>query len=160
MASPMQESTTSSNLSVAAATNIVLSTAKRLAPVSVLCHHALGLVLAEDLAAPEPLPPYPASIKDGYAVIADDGPGDYPVIAEARAGDDAANIVLTPGTVAYITTGGPVPKGADAVVQIEDTEQVEADHKHKKVRILRRVSKGHDIRLVVCFPFLMNFRVI
>ncbi|KAI5063213.1 hypothetical protein GOP47_0021760 [Adiantum capillus-veneris] len=140
--------TPSSLLSVADATHIVLSIAKRLAPVSLPLDQALGLVLAEDLAAPDPLPPYAASIKDGYAVIADDGPGDYPVIAEARAGDDASNIVLTPGTVAYITTGGPVPKGADAVVQIEDTEQMEGNHGHKKVRILRRVSKGYDIRPV------------
>ena len=30
---------------------------------------ALGRVLAEDINAKDPLPPFPASIKDGYAVI-------------------------------------------------------------------------------------------
>lgn len=134
---------------VADATHIVLSVAQRLNPISLALHQALGLVLAEDLTAPDPLPPYPASIKDGYAVIADDGPGDYPVIAEARAGDDASNIVLTPGTVAYITTGGPVPMGADAVVQIEDTELLDGNLEgEQKVRILKGVSKGNDIRPV------------
>ena len=39
-------------------------------------------------------------------MIAKDGPGEYPIVAEARAGDDAADIVLQPGSVAYITTGG------------------------------------------------------
>lgn len=45
-------------------------------------------------------------LQDGYAVVASDGPGEYPVIAEARAGDDALGVVVTPGTVAYVTTGG------------------------------------------------------
>lgn len=44
--------------------------------------------------------------QDGYAVIASDGPGEYPVIAESRAGDDALGVTLIPGTVAYVTTGG------------------------------------------------------
>ena len=38
------------------------------------------------LIADESLPPFPASIKDGYAVVAADGPGVYPVIGEATAG--------------------------------------------------------------------------
>ena len=46
------------------------------------------------------------TFQDGYAVVAADGPGEYPIIAEARAGYDASNIVLRPGHVAYITTGG------------------------------------------------------
>jgi gephyrin len=45
-------------------------------------------------------------LQDGYAVVASDGPGEYPVVAEARAGDDALGVVVTPGTVAYVTTGG------------------------------------------------------
>lgn len=39
-------------------------------------------------------------------MVASDGPGEYPVIAEARAGDDGLGITVTPGTVAYVTTGG------------------------------------------------------
>lgn len=45
-------------------------------------------------------------LQDGYAVIASDGPGEYPVITESRAGDDGLGITVTPGTVAYVTTGG------------------------------------------------------
>lgn len=44
--------------------------------------------------------------QDGYAVVAEDGPGEYPVVAEARAGNDALGVTVTPGTVAYVTTGG------------------------------------------------------
>lgn len=45
-------------------------------------------------------------VQDGYAVVASDGPGEYPVIAEARAGNDGLGVTVTPGTVAYVTTGG------------------------------------------------------
>lgn len=45
------------------ALQIVLRVAQRLTPVSVPLHEALGKVLAEEITAPDPLPPYPASIK-------------------------------------------------------------------------------------------------
>lgn len=38
--------------------------------------------------------------------MASDGPGEYPVITESRAGDDALGVVVVPGTAAYVTTGG------------------------------------------------------
>ncbi|KAK4408357.1 Molybdopterin biosynthesis protein CNX1 [Sesamum angolense] len=119
-------------VSVDEALQTVLRVAQRLAPVTVPIHQALGKVLAQDVAAPDPLPPYPASIKDGYAVVASDGPGEYPVITEARAGDD-----------------GPIPDGADAVVQVEDTIPVESADP-KRVRILKQVAQGLDIRPVGC----------
>ncbi|VFQ94075.1 unnamed protein product [Cuscuta campestris] len=129
------------------ALQIVLSAARRLPPVTVSLHQALGRILAEDITAPDPLPPYPASIKDGYAVVASDGPGDYPVITESRAGNDGLGVVVTPGTVAYITTGGPVPDGADAVVQVEDTKLLlDSSNKSRQVRILKGTSPGVDIR--------------
>ncbi|XP_076941592.1 molybdopterin biosynthesis protein CNX1-like [Bidens hawaiensis] len=130
------------------ALRIVLDASKRLPPVTVALDDALGKVLAEDIRAPDPLPPYPASIKDGYAVIAADGPGEYPVITESRAGNDGLGVTVTPGTVAYVTTGGPIPDGADAVVQVEDTELVQSEP--KRVRVLVKVNKGVDIRPVGC----------
>ena len=53
----------SSTVTVQQATNIVLSVAKRLAPVTVSLHDALWANLAEEVIAPESLPPFPASIK-------------------------------------------------------------------------------------------------
>ncbi|KAI3461199.1 hypothetical protein Pfo_017862 [Paulownia fortunei] len=133
------------------ALGIVLRVAQRLPPVTVPLHEALGKILAQDVAAPDPLPPYPASIKDGYAIVASDGPGEYPVITESRAGDDGINVTVTPGTIAYVTTGGPIPYGADAVVQVEDTVLVEsAAVGPKRVRILKQVAQGLDIRPVGC----------
>ena len=107
----------------------------------------LGLVLAETVTAPEPLPPFPASIKDGYAVVATDGPGDYPVIGEATAGR-VATFTVHPGTVAYITTGAPVPPGADAVVMVEETTPLPAPDSQRRVRIGRQVRTGDDIRKI------------
>lgn len=132
------------------ALEIVLKVSQRLPPVTVPLHEAMGKVLAEDITAPDPLPPYPASVKDGYAVVASDGPGIYPVIAESRAGNDAAGVTVTSGSVAYITTGGPVPDGADAVVQVEDTELIKDSSAETRVRILVKTSAGVDIRPVGC----------
>lgn len=50
-------------LSSEEALNIVLNVAQRLPPITVSLHEALGKVLAEDIRAPDPLPPYPASVK-------------------------------------------------------------------------------------------------
>jgi gephyrin len=47
---------------------------------------ALGRVLAEDVFAKDPLPPFPASIKDGYAVLASDGAGKRQVQGTSVAG--------------------------------------------------------------------------
>ncbi|KAG9457381.1 hypothetical protein H6P81_001889 [Aristolochia fimbriata] len=145
MASPVEDSI----LPVDGALQVVLSVARRLQPVAVPLHDALGMILAEDIRAAEPLPPYRASVKDGYAVVASDGPGVYPVVAESRAGNDGMGVVVSPGTVAYVTTGGPIPDGADAVVQIENTEQIEdPSNVLKKVKICTRVTQGRDIRPV------------
>lgn len=82
-------------------------------------------------------------------MVASDGPGEYPVITESRAGNDGVGVVVTPGTVAYVTTGGPIPDGADAVVQIENTEQAtDTANGLKRVKILVGVSQGLDIRQV------------
>lgn len=131
------------------ALQIVLSVAQRLSPVTVPLHDALGKVLAEDVYAPDPLPPYPASVMDGYAVVSSDGPGEYPVITESRAGNDGVGVTVAPGTVAYVTTGGPIPDGADAVVKVEDTKQiVDASAELKRVKILVQTCKGVYIRPV------------
>ncbi|GAV72625.1 MoCF_biosynth domain-containing protein/MoeA_N domain-containing protein/MoeA_C domain-containing protein [Cephalotus follicularis] len=136
-------------ISAEEALQIVLSVSQRLPSVTVSLHDALGMLLAEDIRAPDPLPPYPASVKDGYAVVASDGPGEYPVIIESRAGNDAVGVSVIPGTVAYVTTGGPIPDGADAVVQVEDTEQVKhSSGESKRVKILVQARKGIDIRPV------------
>lgn len=53
--------------------------------------NGLNRVLAEDVYAKDPLPPFPASIKDGYAVKASDGPGVRMVRQCVIAGDKVGN---------------------------------------------------------------------
>lgn len=48
--------------------------------------------------------PHLSHLKDGYAVVASDGPGEYPVIGESRAGSVDV-LPMGPGRVTYITTG-------------------------------------------------------
>ncbi|XP_061741709.1 gephyrin b isoform X5 [Nerophis ophidion] len=123
----------------------------------------MGRVLAQDVYAKDNLPPFPASVKDGYAVRAADGPGDRFIIGESQAGEQPTHTVM-PGQVMRVTTGAPIPCGADAVVQVEDTELLrESEDKtststHRgaygaqpgteelEVRILVQARPGQDIR--------------
>src|SRR5689334_17247608 len=73
--------------------------------------------------AGEDLPPFPASTMDGYAVIAADGAGWRELIGDQAAGY-IADVTVRPGTVARITTGAPLPPGADAVVMVERTQRI------------------------------------
>ncbi|XP_046870311.1 gephyrin a isoform X8 [Hypomesus transpacificus] len=108
----------------------------------------MGRVLAQDVYAKDNLPPFPASVKDGYAVRAADGPGDRFIMGESQAGQQPSHTVM-PGQVMRVTTGAPIPCGADAVVQVEDTEllrESEDGTEELEVRILVQARPGQDIR--------------
>ncbi|XP_040267267.1 gephyrin isoform X9 [Bufo bufo] len=110
--------------------------------------YGMGRVLAQEVYAKDNLPPFPASVKDGYAVRAADGPGDRFIIGESQAGEQPTQTVM-PGQVMRVTTGAPIPCGADAVVQVEDTELIrESDDgtEELEVRILVQARPGQDIR--------------
>jgi molybdopterin molybdotransferase len=95
--------------------------------VSIL--EALGRVIAEDMIAPRDLPPYDNSGMDGYAVRYEDirdasekNPVRLEVIEDLRAGFISKRTVQK-GQAIRIMTGAPIPKGADAVVPVEETER-------------------------------------
>jgi molybdopterin molybdotransferase len=81
----------------------------------------VGRVLAEDVIAPGPLPAFPSSAVDGYAIRAADAGKTLRVLGESAAGRPFDQAV-TKGTAARILTGGVVPEGADAVVMVEDVQ--------------------------------------
>lgn len=88
---------------------------------------ARGRILAADVTAPEALPSFDNSAMDGYAVRAadiaaasPDSPANLPVSGDIPAG--AAIEDLAPGTALRIMTGAPVPRGADAIVEVEVTD--------------------------------------
>src|SRR5438309_2961724 len=81
----------------------------------------VGRVLAEDLAADAPLPAFPSSAVDGYAVRAADAGRTLRVVGESAAGRPFEG-AIPDGAAARILTGGAVPDGADCVVMVEDVE--------------------------------------
>src|SRR6266702_4259906 len=76
-----------------------------------------GRVLAGDVAAPLPLPPFTNSAVDGYAVGTNDLPQGqeraFPVAGRVQAG--AAGQAVKPGHAVRIFTGAPMPQGTDTV---------------------------------------------
>jgi molybdopterin molybdotransferase len=81
---------------------------------------ARGLVLAQDIVATEPVPPFSNTGMDGYAVRAADTPGTLRVVGDLPAGH-APTIAVGPGEAMRIMTGAPMPDGADAIVMVERT---------------------------------------
>ncbi|XP_005090817.2 gephyrin [Aplysia californica] len=137
-------------LSVEEAVGKVMDNATVLHSEAVDIKDALGRTLARSVCAADPLPPFPASIKDGYAVRAEDGAGLRMVLGESSAGD-VPDKPVSPGFCVRINTGAPVPAGADAVVQVEDTQLVEASRDGKQeiqIKILKFPTVGQDIRTV------------
>ena len=96
-------------------------------------NEALNCVLAEDVYGRINIPDFRRSMVDGYAVIAKDtmGAGEslpvfLKVIGEVGMGQQA-DCVITPGTCAYVPTGGMIPEGADACVMVEYCEQFDSE---------------------------------
>lgn len=110
---------------------------------------ALGRVTAEDVLAPHPLPEFPRSTVDGYAVRARDTfgasdslPGYLKLVGEVPMGAAPA-FGIGPGECALIHTGGMLPPGADAVVMLEYTQPV-----GDEIEVSRAVADGENLILV------------
>jgi molybdopterin molybdotransferase len=129
----------------------VLAAIRPLLPRALRLDEAAGGVLAEDIAATWPLPPFDNSGMDGYAVLAADvaaatpeRPVTLPVSGEVPAGDTSRH-ELAPGTCMRIMTGAPLPSGADAVVPVEWTD-ADGPDRTGQVTISRPAEPGNAIR--------------
>lgn len=108
---------------------------------------ALGRVLACDVVSPVDVPSFDRSNVDGFAVVAEDTFGaseEAPrsVVLdeeEIHTGIVPATVIHT-GKAVLIATGGMTPRGADAVVMIEDTET-----RGRELRIARAVTAGSGL---------------
>src|SRR4051794_9751917 len=127
-------------LSIEDALAAVLARVVPLAAEEVAVADAAGRVLAEPARAAVDLPPFPSSAMDGFAVRADDVPGELPVVARVAAGRPVER-ALCAGEAMEISTGGVVPDGADAVVPIEKVEEA-----GDRIRIPAPVVRGDNIR--------------
>lgn len=107
----------------------VLGLAERLGPVEVPVRAEPGVVLAADVVARLAVPPFDNSAMDGFAVRAADVttvPVALDVVGDIPAGS-FSEVVLAAGQAIRIMTGSPLPAGADAVVPVEDTDQLPGD---------------------------------
>lgn len=104
-----------------------------------------GRVLAQDLQAPMPLPPFTNSAVDGYAVRGEDLPTIaekvFPVVDFVQAGA-TARTAAQPGKAIRIFTGAPLPAGADTVFMQEDV-RVE---KQGEVILPPGLKRGANVR--------------
>ena len=143
-------------ISVEEAQERILAAVQPLDAVDVPLQEALGLVLAEDVRAGLDIPSWDNSAMDGYAVRAGDiaaastgTPVELPVIGEAAAGR-MPDREVTPGTAIRIMTGAPIPRGADAVVPFEDTDETErraAGSGLARIAIRDAARKGDNVRV-------------
>lgn len=137
------------SVTVERAIELVLNSVKPLPPEKIPILRAAGRVLSENIISAFDIPPFDNSAMDGYAVIAADtvrasreNPIQLKIIDEVRAGENRILKRVEEGTAIRIMTGAPMPDGADAVIQFEDTRDDDGN-----ALIMRLVERGENIRL-------------
>ena len=145
-------------ISVEEALERILSYVSVLAAVEQPILESVGQVVAEDVVSGMDIPPYDNTAMDGYAVQAADTTGttlEQPVRLKVI-GELAAGYLydgdVTPGTAVRIMTGAPMPRGADAVVPFEETDEPEGRafgsfaKSRDVVGVLKAAAAGANIR--------------
>jgi putative molybdopterin biosynthesis protein len=109
---------------------------------------ALGCALAQDVVAPIDVPPFDRANVDGFAVrsadlasVSEAAPVRLMLNDEVIACGTAPMRPVLSGTATSIATGGPVPRGADAIVMVEHTQPAG----HRAIDIRRAASPGQFI---------------
>lgn len=112
---------------------------------------SLNRVLAESILAPVDVPAFDRANLDGFALRAEDSAGareDTPrrllLTEEVLTPGVVPAVTVTAGHASVIATGGMLPRGADAVVMVEDTELVDEDG-HSAVKLRRALPPGAAI---------------
>ncbi|MDB4439326.1 molybdopterin biosynthesis protein [Planctomicrobium sp.] len=118
---------------------------------AVSLNDAHGRILAEDLIAAIDVPGFDRSNVDGFALIADDttgameeSPRQLQLNDESLLPGRIPQITVQPGTATPISTGGVLPRGADAVIMIEETDFVELNG-HSRLEVSKSVPPGNMI---------------
>jgi putative molybdopterin biosynthesis protein len=107
-------------------------------------------VLAHDVVAAFDAPPFDRANVDGFALRAadtvgasDGNPKIFTLNSEVIACGHAPMLTVGPGTCTTIATGGVIPRGADAVVMIEQTELIESNP--SRIELRRAAAPGQLI---------------
>jgi putative molybdopterin biosynthesis protein len=106
---------------------------------------ALGRVVARDVPAAIDVPPFDRALVDGFAVRSADlaeAAEAFPITltlnGETIACGVIPSLVVQPRTATPIATGGPVPRGSDAVIMVETTEPAGSD----AIEVRRPIASG------------------
>ena len=133
-------------ISLVEAQKIVIGGCEPVAPVLVDCQSMSGRVVAQDVVATEFIPPFANTAVDGFAVRAQDVTTagiELEVLGVIGAGH-VASYEIGAGQAARIMTGAPMPRGADAVVMIEDATELSTT----RVRCNKPAKVGDAIRKI------------
>jgi len=113
----------------------------------VAVNEALGRTTRHDVYAPSDLPAFARSTMDGYAVRAADTygategiPAYLTMIGEIPMGR-SPGLTISGGQAAIVHTGGMLAEGADAVVMVENTQQVNT----VTIEVVRPVAPGENV---------------
>ncbi|PID89588.1 MAG: molybdopterin molybdenumtransferase MoeA [Bacteroidia bacterium] len=109
--------------------------------------NSLNRVLAEDIVSDMDMPPFDKATMDGYACKREDIHDILEVIEHIPAGSQAKKTIKKK-QCAKIMTGGMLPEGADCVIIVEDTKEIEENkiifnREHTKTNIC---FKGEDLK--------------
>ncbi len=120
---------------------------KRPSLISLPLGESYGSILSGDIVSPEDLPSFSRTTVDGFAVNAADTfgategmPAYLNIKAEIKMGEQP-DVVIKKGEAAGISTGGMLPKGADAALMFEHTQQVDEN----MIEVMKPVSPGENI---------------
>jgi molybdopterin molybdotransferase len=115
--------------------------------VTIPLSEALHRVPVAPVTAPHALPGFARSTVDGYAVraadtygVSDGLPGYLEVAGEVRMGAEP-DVAVGPGTVVSMPTGGVLPRGADAVIMVEYTQEAMPG----TIEVTRPVAPGDGV---------------
>lgn len=141
-------------LSVQAAQQRILKHLRSVEAEDVRLDQSAGRVLARGIRATD-LPLFDNSSVDGFAVISADlsaarrgSPRMLRVVADIPAGS-GADVVLARGQAARIMTGAPIPRAADAVIMVEDTDffgRQTDTAPPSQIGAFRSVAAGENVR--------------
>jgi len=132
------------HLKASEAQRVILDAVIAMGTETVKLEQSVGRVLAQEIRANRDLPPFDVSAMDGFALRSADvvnAPAQLTIIEDIKAGDLPTQTVAA-GQCARIMTGAPVPPGADAVIRVEDTQEVSAN----RVQINKSVKPKNDVR--------------
>ncbi|SFA52559.1 molybdopterin molybdotransferase [Anoxybacillus pushchinoensis] len=137
-------------ISVAEAIERIMTWCQQVEEEYVSLEQCDGRILAQHIEATMPIPWFDRSPYDGYALSAEataEASSSHPVLLEVVGTVGAGTVwdgLLTPKQAVKIMTGAAIPNGANAVIMVELTKEIDKEGK-RFVEIKRKVSEGENI---------------